>query len=229
MKVIGIIGGVGWQSTGEYYRLINQESNATLGSNHSAELVLYSFDYAPIAHLQQQGCWDEIATLLIGAANKLQSAGAEILLIACNTLHKVAEQVQSRIGIPLLHIADAAAQEAERACFTTVGLLGSSFVMEQEFYKAPFSARGINVMIPSSSDRSEVNRIIFGELSRGEFLDSSKLVMVKILDGLREAGAAAVVLGCTELPLLIRAEDTAVKLLDTTSIHVRAAVSFANR
>lgn len=156
MKVIGIIGGVGWPSTAEYYRLINQETNARLGSNHSAELMLYSLDYAPIARLQQQERWEELALLLIHIAEKLQAAGAELLLIACNSLHIVAAQVQDRISIPLLHIAEAAAQEAKNADFSVVGLLGSCFVMEQEFYRAPFDARGIKVLLPSSTERTEV-------------------------------------------------------------------------
>ncbi len=229
MKVIGVIGGVGWPSTAEYYRLLNQESNYRCGSNHSAELVLYSFDYAPIARLQQQERWEDLARLLIQAAEKLQAAGAELLLIACNTLHIVATQVQDAIGIPLLHIAEAAAQEAKNANLSVIGLLGSCFVMEQEFYKGPFLARGIKVILPGPTERSEVNRVIFEELSRGEFLETSRARVLKVIDGLWAAGASAIVLGCTELPLLIRAEDTSVKLLDTMAIHVRTAVSLADQ
>lgn len=227
MKVIGIIGGVGWPSTLEYYRMINQQVHERRGGSHAAELMVYSFDYARIADLQQQQRWAEIREELMRVARHLEAAGAGLLLLACNTLHKVADEVRERIGIPLLDIAGTAAEEAERCGYKSVGLLGSAFVMEQDFYKRPFEARSIGVTIPGEDQRRELNRIIFKELGRGEFREDSRKAVVEMIEGLRGEGAQAVVLGCTELPLLVRPADTPVKLLDTTAIHVRAAVNAA--
>lgn len=227
MKVIGLVGGVGWESTAHYYRLINQEIKARLGSQHSAELVLYSLDYEPLIRLQQENRWSEVTKILIDTARKLELAGADFLLVACNVLHVVAEDVQAGINIPLLHIADGTAEEASRAGISVVGLLGSRFVMEQAFFRDRLSAHDIRVVIPSPTERVELNRIIYDELSQGDLVDTSKRRILEMVDGLKAVGAQAVVLGCTELPLLIHPQDTPTRLLDTMAIHVQTAISRA--
>lgn len=227
MKVIGLIGGVGWPSTIEYYRLMNQEAQAAVGSSHSAEVLLHSYDYATISALMHQGNWEKLAAILIETAKQLETAGAEVLVIACNTLHKVAREVRAGIGIPLLHIAEAAAEEAARLNLKTVGLLGSGFVMEQDFYKEPFLSRGIRVITPDPQGRKEVDGVIMKELACNVFREESRSAVVKEIAALTAKGADAVVMGCTELPLLIRDADSPARLLNTTAIHARAAVKFA--
>jgi len=227
MKVIGLIGGVSWESSSEYYRLINQEVKVKLGPEHSAELVMYSLDFQLVAQLEHEGKWDEITTLLADAANRLERAGADFVIVASNTLHKVAVEVQQRINVPLLHIADAAAEEINTAHISLVGLLGTRFVMEQDFYRERLSGHGISVQIPDQAARDYVHKVIYDELSLGQVLETSKQKILTIIMGLEAAGARAVVLANTELPLLISSEDTSVKLFDTMAIHVKKAVSWA--
>jgi aspartate racemase len=227
MKPVGIIGGVSWESTAEYYRLFNEVVKARVGPEHSAELLIYSLDFAPVARLENEEKWDELASLLIDVGRKLESAGARSLVIASNTLHKVAAQVESKLRIPLVHIADAVAAEIHNTNIKTVGLLGTRFVMEQEFFKERLTARGVNIVIPSEPERALVHNVIFNELVLGEISDDSRCAVLKIIRELTTSGAEGVILACTELPLLIRPSDTPVRLFDSMAIHVNEAVSFA--
>jgi len=227
MKVIGLIGGVSWESSAEYYRLINQEIKARLGPEHSAELVMYSLDFQPVAQLEHDENWDELATLLVDVAKRLEKAGADFVMVASNTLHKVAVDLQQRIDVPLLHIADAAAEEIKSADVSLVGLLGTRFVMEQDFYRERLSTHGLKVVVPDQAARDYVHKVIYDELSLGQVLETSKQKILKIIAELEGAGASAVILANTELPLLISSEDTSVRLFDTMAIHAEKAVSWA--
>ena len=227
MKIIGIVGGVSSESSAEYYRLINKEVRLRLGATHSAELVMYSLDFQPIAQLQLQQRWRELADVLIGAITRLERAGAEFVILASNTLHVVSDLVEASIQIPLLHIADAAAQEIDRCGISTVGLLGTRAVMEQNFYKHNFRAHGITSLVPGQEQKEFVHNLIYDELCQGKLIPESREQLQTIILGLQRAGAEAVVLACTELPLLIRNEDTPVKLFDTMTLHVRKAVTYA--
>jgi len=227
MKTIGIIGGMSWESSAEYYRLINQQVKARLGPTHSAELVMYSLDCDTVAQLELEDRWSELAVVLVDAAQRLEHAGAEFILLASNTAHKVADDVQAAIKIPLLHIADATAEAIAAASMHTVGLLGTEFVMQQDFYRDRLRDRGIDVVIPDEAARNCVHDIIYNELCAGQLLAPSRERLRKIILDLQRAKAEAVVLACTELPLLIRPEDSAVKLFDTLAIHVEKAVTLA--
>ena len=227
MKITGIVGGVSSESSTEYYRLINQQVRLRLGAAHSAELVMYSLDFHSIAQLQLQQRWRELADVLISAITCLQRADAEFVILASNTLHAVADLVQPSIQIPLLHIADAAAEEINQFGISTVGLLGTRAVMEQDFYKEKFRAHAINSLVPGEEQREFVQDLIYRELCVGKLLPESREKLRIIILELQRAGAEAVVLACTELPLLIRSEDTPVKLFDTMTLHVRKAVAFA--
>jgi aspartate racemase len=227
VKVIGLIGGVSWESSAEYYRLINQETKTRLGPEHSAEIMMYSMDFQPVAQLEHEGKWDHLMELLVGGIRRLENAGADFVLVASNTLHKVADEVQLRISVPLLHITEATADEIRNAGVSTVGLLGTRFVMEEDFYKEKLSAQGINVLIPDRASMDCVHAIIYNELCIGDILEASKEQVLKIITELEKAGAEAVVLANTELPLLVGASDTQVKLFDTMAIHTRLAVSLA--
>ncbi len=227
MKIIGLIGGVSWESSAEYYRIINQEVKARFGPKHSAALVMYSLDFQPVAQLEHEGKWDELATLLVDVAKRLERAGAEFVVVASNTLHKVAVEVQQRINVPLLHIADAVAEEIKKADISLVGLLGTRFVMEQDFYRERLSGHGISVQIPDRAARDYVHKVIYNELSQGQVLETSKQKILRIIAELKGAGTSAVVLANTELPLLIGPEDTSARLFDTMAIHAKKAVSCA--
>lgn len=227
MKMIGIIGGMSWESSAGYYRLINESVRDQLGPTHSAELVMYSLDFYPVAQLELEERWDELATLLITAITRLEKAGAEFVIMASNTVHKVAEVVQLSIHIPLLHIADATAEEIARTGISTVGLLGTRFVTEQDFYKERFRVQGINVLVPDQAQRDCVHNVIYDELCAGKLIPESREKLRTIILDLQRAGAEGVVLACTELPLLIRGEDTAVRLFDTMALHVNKAVTWA--
>ena len=227
MKVIGLIGGVSWESSAEYYRLINQEIKARMGPEHSAEMVMYSLDFQPVAQLEHEENWDELANLLVDAANRLEKAGADFVMVASNTLHKVAVDLQQRIDVPLLHIADAAAEEIKSADVSLVGLLGTRFVMEQDFYRERLSTHGLKVVVPDQAARDYVHKVIYDELSLGQVLETSKQKILKIIAELEGAGASAVILANTELPLLLGSEDTSVRLFDTMAIHAEKAVSWA--
>jgi aspartate racemase len=227
MKTIGIIGGMSWESSAEYYRLINEQVKARLGPTHSAELLMYSLDFDRVAQLELEDRWSELAVFLVDAAERLERAGAEFILLASNTAHKVADDVQAAIEIPLLHIADAAAEAIAAAGIHTVGLLGTNFVMQQDFYRDRLRCRGIDVLLPDEKQRICVHNVIYNELCAGKLLDESKAKLLAIVLDLQRAGAQAVVLACTELPLLIRPADTPVRLFDTMAIHVNKAVTLA--
>ena len=227
MKTIGIIGGMSWESSAQYYRLINDYIKLRLGPTHSAELVMCSMDFHPIAQLELEQRWGDLASLLIGATRRLEKAGAEFVIMASNTVHKVAEEVQRSASIPLLHIADATAEEIDKAGISTVGLLGTRFVMEEDFYRERFRAGEINVLVPDREARDYVHNVIYNELCLGSLNTESKEAMIKIILDLQRDGAEGVVLACTELPLLIHSADSPVMLFDTMALHAAAAVTLA--
>ncbi len=223
-RVIGMLGGMSWQSSAQYYRLANELVGERLGGLHSARCVLASVDFADVERLQVEGRWDEAGQLLAEAAKGLEAAGAELLLLCTNTMHKVADQVQAAVSIPLLHLADATTHAVRRAGLSTVGLLGTAFTMEQDFYRDLLAAGGLTVLIPSTQDRAEVHRIIYDELCLGVVREQSRQVYRDVIARLAQAGAEGVVLGCTEIELLISAADSAVPMFPTTRLHVEAAV-----
>ncbi|MCL7945419.1 aspartate/glutamate racemase family protein [Marinobacter sp. ATCH36] len=224
MKTIGLLGGMSWESTQTYYRLINEGVKTRLGGLHSAKLVLYSVDFAEIEALQHQGDWSATARILSEAALALQKAGADFLVIGTNTMHKVAPEIEKAIGIPLLHIADATSKALAQDGIERVGLLGTRFTMEQTFYSNRLEEAGIQVITPNQAERDEVHRIIYEELCRGEINPASREAYLEIVNSLSKRGAQAVILGCTEIGLLIQQTDTNVPLYDTTEIHAKAAV-----
>lgn len=228
MKTIGMIGGMSWQSTIEYYRLVNESIQEKLGGLHSAKCVLYSVDFAEIEEWQRHGEWNKAAEALVGAAQGLEEAGADFVLICTNTMHKLADVVQSRIGIPLLHIADATAEAVRRAGLRRVGLLGTRFTMEEEFYRSRLANQfGLEVVVPDAEDRQTVHRIIYEELCAGAVRPESKALVGGIMNRLEAVGAKGVILGCTELGLLVDAGDSPLPLFDTTRLHAIAAVDWA--
>lgn len=227
MKTIGLLGGMSWESTETYYRLINEGVKARLGGLHSAKLVLYSVDFAEIEALQHRGDWAATARILSDAALSLQKAGADFLVIGTNTMHKVAPEIEQAVRLPLLHIADATAKVLARDRVTRVGLLGTRFTMEQAFYRERLEAAGIEVLTPDQAQRDSVHRVIYEELCQGEINPDSRQAYLDIVASLSERGAQAVILGCTEIGLLIRQSDTSVPLYDTTEIHAAQAVEQA--
>ncbi len=228
MKTIGLLGGMSWESTISYYRAINQGIKNSLGGFHSAKIVMYSVDFGPIEKLQHQGDWEAVAALLCEAAKNIQLAGADFLVMCTNTMHKVAPQIENEIDIPLLHIADATAETIVKNGIGKVGLLGTLFTMEQDFYKSRLIDRyGLDVIVPNSDDRQVVHKIIYEELCFGNINEGSKAEYLRIIDSLAIQGAEAVILGCTEIGLLVNQSDTKVKLLDTTEIHAQKAVEYA--
>lgn len=217
MKTVGLLGGMSWESTVGYYRAINQRVKDELGGLHSAKIAMVSLDFDPIEKLQRKGDWDGMGTILTNAAKNIQSAGADVLLICTNTMHKVAPQVQAGIDIPLLHIADATAQTLVQKGIENVGLLGTAFTMEQDFYKARLADNyGLTVVTPNKQDRAIVHQVIYQELCLGQILPHSKVEYLRIIDSLANQGAQAVILGCTEIGLLVQQADTQIELLDTT-------------
>ena len=227
MKTIGMLGGMSWESTLSYYRALNLGVKNALGGLHSAKILLNSVDFAEIEALQHAGRWDETALILADAAVALETAGADFLMICTNTMHKVAPQIQARINIPLLHIADATASVLRKDGVKKVGLLGTRFTMEQDFYRERIQAQGIEVLVPNSDARDLVHEVIYEELCLGRINAESKAHFLNIVDALAGAGAEAVILGCTEIALLIQQEDTHIPLYDTTAIHAEQAVLFA--
>lgn len=228
MKTIGLLGGMSWESTVPYYRIINEMVGERLGGLHSARLVLYSVEFQEIENLQHQGHWDEAGDILTRAAAALEAAGAEFLVICTNTMHKVAAQIEAGIGIPLLHIADATAEEVNAAGVATVGLLGTRFTMEQDFYRGRLEQNhGLRVLVPSEAGRDTVHRVIYEELCLGKVREDSRAAFRRIIEGLVQRGAEAVILGCTEISMLVRVEDSPVPIFDTTEIHARKAVEWA--
>jgi len=228
MKTIGLLGGMSWESTLKYYRALNAGVQKALGGFHSAKIVLYSFDFDPIEKLQAKGDWPGMARDLSDAAQRVQEAGADFLLICTNTMHKVAPEIEAAIRIPILHIADATAQVLVDEGIKTVGLLGTAFTMEQEFYKERLSKNfGLKVLVPNEDDRNIIHRVIFEELVLGRIEPDSKSEYLRIIDSLAAQGAEGVILGCTEIGMLVDQSDTDVRLLDTTVIHAKKAVELA--
>ncbi|MCL2916500.1 aspartate/glutamate racemase family protein [Shewanella corallii] len=227
MKTIGLLGGMSWESTASYYAMINQGVKQELGGLHSAKLVLNSVDFAEIEKLQHEGNWACTAKMLTKAAVGVQAAGADFLLICTNTMHKVAPQIESVINIPLLHIADATADKLLDSGIDCVGLLGTRFTMEQDFYVSRLEARGIKVLVPDEAGRERVHQVIYQELCQGQIWDDSRNDYLAIMDKLVDQGAQGVILGCTEIGLLVKQSDTQTPLFDTTAIHAEAAVKLA--
>lgn len=227
MKTIGLLGGMSWQSTLTYYRLLNEETAARLGGFHSARLVLYSVDFHEIESAMSRGAWDEAAALLADAARRLEKAGADVLILCTNTLHRVASQIEAAVSIPFLHIVDATAAHILRSKVRAVGLLGTRATMEQAFYRERLEAAGLQVLIPDASDRELVHRVIFEELVHGTVVPASRAAYQRVIRGLCAAGAQGIVLGCTEIAMLVGATDSPVPVFDTTALHARAAVDFA--
>ncbi|MDK9776016.1 MULTISPECIES: aspartate/glutamate racemase family protein [Vibrio] len=228
MKTIGLIGGMSWESTANYYQIINREVKARLGGLHSGKVCLYSVDFAEIETLQHQGRWGDTAKILSQAAKSVEAGGADFILICTNTMHKVADQIQQAVDVPLVHIADATAEKLVADGVKKVGLLGTRFTMEQDFYKQRLIDKfGVEVVVPSVDDQTIVHEVIYNELCRGEVREDSRQQYLAIIDNLVEEGAEAVILGCTEIAMLVEPQHTGVKLYDTTEIHAKAAVEFA--
>jgi aspartate racemase len=228
MKTIGLLGGMSWESTLGYYRAINEGVRNTLGGLHSAKIAMYSVDFEPIEQLQHVGDWEGTAKILCIAAKHIQAAGADFLLICTNTMHRVAPEIEAAIQIPVLHIADATAEILVEGGIKSVGLLGTAFTMEQDFYKGRLSEKyGLKVLVPNAEDRAMVHKIIYHELCLGEIKPDSKAEYLRIINALAFQGAEAVILGCTEIGMLVNQTDTEVRLLDTTAIHVEKAVEYA--
>jgi len=227
MKLIGVLGGMSWESTTEYYRLLNQGVRAHRGGHHSARILMHSVDFAEIEAAQHRGDWQATANILIEAAVGLKKAGADFLVIATNTMHKVAPEVEQESGLKVLHIADATADALIAQGITQVGLLGTRFTMEQDFYRERLEARGIKVLTPETQERETVHRVIYDELCQGIIRDESRLEYQSICDTLKYRGAEGVILGCTEIGLLLNQQGVTVPLFDTTAIHAEAAVSLA--
>ena len=228
MKTVGLIGGMSWESSAEYYRIMNEAVKEKLGGLHSVKCILYSVDFDEIAALQHRGEWKELTTRMIGFARRLEDAGADFIVIATNTMHKMAEEVQGNIRIPLLHIADATAEKIIEKGVHKPGLLGTKFTMEEDFYKGRLREKHeLEVIVPADTDRNIIDDIIYNELCVGIIKRSSKEKFREVIKDLVSSGADGVILGCTEIPLLISQEDVEVPLFDTTAIHSRAAVELA--
>ena len=223
MKTIGLIGGMSWESTVTYYQILNKTIKKELGGLHSAKCLLYSVDFAEIEQYQAEDNWSKSAEVLADAASNLEKAGADFILICTNTMHKIAPQIQTKISIPILHIAEATADELERSQITKVALLGTRYTMTQDFYKSKLIDRGIDVLIPNENDIEIVHNVIYKELCVGTISLESKKEFIRIIDDLSEQGAQGVILGCTEIGLLIKQSDTKIPLFDTTFIHASKA------
>ncbi|HGM6769823.1 aspartate/glutamate racemase family protein [Stenotrophomonas maltophilia] len=228
MKTLGLIGGMSWESSAQYYRLINEEVRRRLGAAHSAQLLMWSVDFAPIKQLQHDGDWDALARHMVDAAERLQAGGADVLLICTNTMHALTTQIEAACPLPLLHIADPTATAIVAAGWRRVGLLGTAFTMEQDFYRGRLAGRfGLEVLVPEAEDRQQVHDIIYQELIAGVVSERSRQVYADVIARLVARGAEAIILGCTEIMLLVRPQDSAVPLFDTTSLHAQAAVDAA--
>jgi aspartate racemase len=228
VKTIGLLGGMSWESTALYYRQINELVKERLGGLHSAQIAMVSVDFQEIEELQHRGQWDATGEILLKAAGQVQAAGADFLLICTNTMHKVAPQIEAAIDIPILHIADATAERIKSQGIENIGLLGTAFTMEQDFYAGRLrDAHGLNVLLPPKQDRDLVHRVIYEELVLGVVRDESRQEYLRIMDALRNARAEGVIEGCTEIVMLVQQEDTDIPLFDTTSIHAEAAVEMA--
>jgi aspartate racemase len=230
MRVIGLLGGMSWESTGLYYRLINEGVKSRLGGLHSARIVLVSVDFHEIEEMQHRGDWAGAGQALAQAAAHVEAAGADFLLICTNTMHKLVPEIQEAISIPILHIADATGRRIKEAGMSTIGLLGTNFTMEQDFYKGRLAERyGLTVLIPPKPDREIVHRIIYDELCLGQVRDVSRDEYLRIMEDLRGRGAEGIIEGCTEIAMLVQQQHTGIPLFDTTSIHAEEAVLEATR
>ena len=229
MKTLGLLGGMSWEGTVTYYQIINETVKQELGGLHSAKILLHSVDFAEIEAYQASGEWDKSASLLSRAAQNLERAGADYIVICTNTMHKVAPQIQAGLSIPIIHIADAAADALESAGVTAAALLGTKYTMTQDFYKSRLTDRGIRVLIPDESDIETVNRVIYDELCLGIISPASREAFVKIIEKLMRQGAQGVILGCTEIGLLIRPADSPLPVFDTTILHAKKAALLAVR
>lgn len=227
MKTIGLIGGMSWESTIPYYRIINEEVKNRLGGLHSAKIILYSVEFDEIEKCQSSGDWERSGDILGEAAQGLEAAGADFILICTNTMHKVAPQIASMIHVPIIHIAESTADALEKCHIQNVGLLGTKYTMTQTFYKQKLIDRGIDVIIPEEAEIDVVNDIIFHELCLGQIKEDSRRKFRKIIDGLKDRGAEGVILGCTEIGLLIRPADSSLPVFDTTLIHAKRAAEIA--
>ncbi|MBS3679883.1 aspartate/glutamate racemase family protein [Ornithinibacillus massiliensis] len=227
MKTIGLIGGMSWESSLEYYRIINEEVKNKLGGLHSAKCLLYSVDFSEIEQYQAEGNWEKAGQALGEVALSLEKAGADFIVICTNTMHKVIDSIEEKIEIPVLHIADATATQILKANIKTIGLLGTKYTMEQDFYKSRLESQGIHVVVPNNEERLQVNRIIYEELCLGEINKSSKDYYKDVIHNLVKNGAEGIILGCTEIGLLVKPEDSEVPLFDTTVIHATEAVNIA--
>ncbi|MDD3962134.1 MAG: aspartate/glutamate racemase family protein [Bacteroidia bacterium] len=228
MKIIGLIGGMSWESSLEYYRIINEQVKEKLGGLHSAKCLMYSVDFDEIATLQHHGNWQKATTLLINSAQTLEKGGADFIVICTNTMHKMADAVQNKINIPLLHIADATAEKIKAHGLKKIGLLGTKFTMEEDFYKGRLINKyGLDVITPDEKDRQIVHDVIYHELCLGQINPSSKVRFITIINALVAQGAEGVILGCTEIPLLVKQEEVKVILFDTTRIHAESVVAYS--
>lgn len=228
MKTIGLIGGMSWESTGHYYQHINNLVKQRMGGLHSARIVLYSVDFQDIEHLQRTGQWTEAGALLAHAARSLENAGADFLVLCTNTMHKVAPAIEAASRIPFLHIADPTAEAIKAAGIRNIGLLGTRFTMEQDFYRGRLEAgHGLQVLVPDEADRELVHNVIYLELCLGQVLDASRQAYREVITRLVEQGAEGIILGCTEIAMLVTAADAPVPVFDTTHIHANSAVDFA--
>jgi len=227
MRTMGLLGGMSWESSALYYQLANELVRDRLGGLHSAQCVLYSVDFADIAAMQSTGRWDDAAVELVAAAKALEAAGADFVLLCTNTMHKVADQVQAAISIPLLHLADTTADAVLAADMTRVGLLATAFTMEQDFYRDRLTSRGLDIVVPDSADRELVHRVIYDELCQGVIREESRAAYQAVIGRLVDRGCDGILLACTEIELLISADDAPVPVFPTTRLHVMAAVDIA--
>jgi aspartate racemase len=230
MKTIGLIGGMSWESSAQYYRIINQQVRDQLGGVHSARSLMFSVDFGEIERLQHDGNWTVLTAEMIEAAQRLERGGADFFLLCTNTMHRMADEVAASVAIPLLHIADPTAKKIKASGYSRVGLLGTAFTMEQDFYKGRLEGKfGLQVIVPDDKDRQVVHEVIYKELVAGQVLSTSRSAYRDIIARLVERGAQAIILGCTEIMLLVQPEDSAVPLFDTTTLHAQAAVQQALR
>lgn len=228
MKILGLIGGMSWESTIPYYRMINQQVKEQLGGLHSAKIILYSVDFHEIEQLQAKGDWETAAQLLSDAAVSLKNAGADVIVVCTNTMHKVADDIEAASGLPLLHIADATAAQIKQQGINKIGLLGTRYTMEQDFYRGRLTEKhGLEVITPDSIDRESVNRIIYEELCLGVISETSRQEYRRIMGKLEQQGVQGIIFGCTEITLLVNAQDATVPVFDTTAIHACAAAEYA--
>ncbi|PGM95637.1 aspartate/glutamate racemase family protein [Bacillus cereus] len=227
MKTIGLIGGMSWESTSEYYRILNEEIKSRLGGLHSAKCLINSVDFEEIERFQSNGDWDGAGEVLGNAAYSLQNGGADFIIICTNTMHKVVEKIKENINIPVLHIADTTAKEIKRKGIQTIGLLGTKYTMEQDFYKSRIEENNIKVIVPLENNREKINEIIYTELCLGKITSQSREYYKTVIEELVQKGAQGIILGCTEIGLLVKQEDVSVPIFDTTFIHAIEAVNVA--